>query len=95
MSADARIRMVSVEEKPFASLRFRNAMGKGRVESCLLPAVRARVTGLPVGLGALVATSDLQGRTAVSRSPRKQTVSSSQAYTIPALDRRGVVVMTP
>lgn len=55
------IEIVDIDAEPIADLRYLNASRRGSTEVCHLAVQRARVCGLPEGLDALVATSDLQG----------------------------------
>lgn len=60
-SSPAAFELVSVEDEAFAELRYLNAARGGGTVSERLPIQRGAVRGLPPGLDALVATSDLQG----------------------------------
>lgn len=55
------IEIVEVEGEPVGGLRYQNAARGGGTETQRLVVERARVRGLPAGLDAIVATSDLQG----------------------------------
>lgn len=57
----AAVRIQSLAAKPVRLLRYFNATRQGRPEPVLLPFLEGEVSGLPEGLDALVATSDLQG----------------------------------
>ena len=50
-----------IDPEPLTTVRYLNAARGGGTESRLVRVVRAVVDGLPQGLGALVATADLQG----------------------------------
>jgi Icc-related predicted phosphoesterase len=50
-----------LEAEPVAALRYLNAARRGGTDVCQLAIQRVRVHGLPDGLDAIVATSDLQG----------------------------------
>lgn len=51
----------SVDPAPLHTLRYLNAARRGGTETARLEVLRGRVDGLPEGLDALLATSDLQG----------------------------------
>jgi 3',5'-cyclic-AMP phosphodiesterase len=55
------IEIVGIDGTPIADLRYLNAGRRGSTEVCHLAVQRGRVHGLPEGIDALVATSDLQG----------------------------------
>jgi len=55
------LEILSFDEAPLQTMRYLNAARGGGTERCRLTIERARVRGLPPGLDALVATSDLQG----------------------------------
>ena len=55
------LEILSFDEAPLQELRYLNAARGGGTEVCRLTIERARVRGLPAGLDALIATSDLQG----------------------------------
>lgn len=55
------IEIVDIDGEAIADLRYLNASRRGCTEVCHLAVQRARGRGLPEGLDALVATSDLQG----------------------------------
>jgi 3',5'-cyclic-AMP phosphodiesterase len=66
-SRPAPVRIESIDDEPVAELHYLNASRRGGTEVCRLRIERARASGLPDGLDALVATSDLQG---IVPSPR-------------------------
>ncbi len=55
------IEIVDIGAEAIADLRYLSASRRGSTEVCHLAVERGRVRGLPEGLDALVATSDLQG----------------------------------
>ncbi len=55
------IEIVDIAAEPVATLRYLNAARGGGTEVRLLPVQRGVARGLPDGLDALIATSDLQG----------------------------------
>lgn len=57
----AALELLAVEEQPLAVLRYLNAARGGGTVSEHLEISRCRVRGLPAGLDAIIATSDLQG----------------------------------
>jgi Icc protein len=62
------VRVISLQLEPVEQIRYLNASRRGGTEVCRLPVLRGVVEGLPEGLDAVVATSDLQG---VVQSPGK------------------------
>jgi Icc-related predicted phosphoesterase len=58
---DAVLEVLAFDPDPLHFVRYLNAARRGGTEVCRLEIERARVSGLPSGLDALIVTSDLQG----------------------------------
>lgn len=56
------MRIVEIDAEPFHTLCYSDAAPRGGTQTRELPLLRARATGLPRQLDALLVTSDLQGR---------------------------------
>jgi hypothetical protein len=95
------MKILSIQSTPFAQLPYQNALGKGRVEQTRLPLLRATVDRLPLGVDAIVATSDLQGREPAAGQPSPRLLGQAlpelllelaEAGELPPPERTGVIL---
>ena len=83
--------VAALEPAPLHVVRYRNAARGGGSESAMLPIQRARVHGLPPGLDALIATSDLQGIVPDARTRAATLLGCAVAEVLEELAFDGVV----
>ncbi len=82
----------ALDATPFHELRHLNAVrGGGSTAIVRLTFTRARTTGLPPGLDAIVATSDLQGRVVGAGSGEPALLGIEVAATLAALGEAGTL----
>ncbi len=93
------MRIATVDSKPFHTVRFK--LSEHGASSALLPFHRADVHGLPAGLDAIIATSDLQGFDQIDESTRSLPLGDAFAGylrslrtsgALPAKERTGIVL---